>query len=202
MMRRALGLLVCLASIAGATCHGFLATPAARNVQHNSDYCPQCLNGPGVCGDQRGRHDHEAYGKHASPPRIAETYGAGGLLKAHVVFTANHWGRWSLSLCDLPDPSPRTERATVRGCFKRLKLAEGGSFVYLPPSASSSSAVFRLPRGVRCERCVVRWSYETGNSCTPPGTPHQHAGPGLSVCGASGAPAGEEFTNCADIRIR
>lgn len=191
--RRALGLLTCLTGVIGAACHGYLAVPAARNVQRNSDYCPHCLNGPGVCGDPRGSRRHETGGSHATPPVIAATYRAGDRLTARVTITANHKGRWSLGLCTrLPE---RTS------CFKMLKLADGrGSHVYLPSSASSSSATFRLPRGVTCSRCVLRWHYETGNSCTPRGTPRRYASPGLDVCGKW--MHGETFTNCADIRIK
>lgn len=33
-------LAACLPSVAG---HGFMFQPTARNVIHNSDYCPHCL---------------------------------------------------------------------------------------------------------------------------------------------------------------
>lgn len=203
--KRALGFLTGLTCVVGGMCHGYLAHPAARNVQRNSNYCPHCLNGPEVCGDPRGRHDHEAFGRFASSPRIARTYASGGLLRARVVITANHRGRWSLGLCALKDSSLQTERATLSRskCFKKLKLANGGgTYVYLSSSASASSATFKLPRGVRCSRCLLRWHYETGNSCTPRGTPRQYANPGLETCGTRRAPAMETFTNCADIRIR
>lgn len=191
-----------LAQVVAGACHGYLAKPAARNVQHLSDYCPQCLNGPGMCGDLPGQPRHEAFGKYASPPDVAETYEAGGMLRARVVITANHRGRWGLKLCALPDTSPRTERAAMPGCLKRLKRTGGkGSYVYLWPSASVSTAAFRLPRGVTCERCVLQWLWETGNSCTPPGTPAKYANGALQTCGSASAPPGETFTNCADIRI-
>lgn len=202
MWKRVLAAVIGLASVVGGACHGFLQTPPARNVQHNSDYCPQCLNGPEVCGDPGGQHHHEAFGKYATPPRVGQTYRSGGVLPARVVITANHVGRWGLQLCALKDPSPESERrALTARCFKRLKLARGGgSYAYLSSSDTASSAVFRLPRGLRCDRCVLRWVYETGNSCTPPGTPVRYANPGLEVCGKW--MAGERFTNCADIRIK
>lgn len=197
--KRVLRAVIALAGVVGGLCHGFLATPAARNVQHNSNYCPQCLNGPEVCGDPAGQHHHEAFGKFGTSRTVAK-YSPGGRLTARVVFTANHKGRWSLGLCALRDPSPTGERAAMkRRCFKNLKLATGGgAFVYLSPSATTSSATFRLPR-IRCRRCVLRWFYETGNSCTPKGTPPAYASPGLGTCSAS--PWAETFANCADIRI-
>jgi len=191
-----------------ARAHGFLADPAARNVQHNSDYCPSCLNagGPGVvfahgrharygvCGDpwNRPKH-HEEGGKYATPPRVAGRYRAGGTLDAKVILTANHGGRWSLRLC--PNPKRVTQR-----CFDRflLRRADGrGPFTPVPGETSVFRVTYRLPKGVRCERCVLQWHYETGNSCNPPGIPG--AVRGLPRCDRS--TAGEAFWNCADIRI-
>lgn len=193
--KRVLGLVVGLASVVGGMCHGYLAIPAARNVQRNSDYCPHCLNGPEMCGDPAGQHRHETGGKYATPPRIAATYARGGRVAARVVITANHVGRWSLSLCARPKESPK--------CFRRLRLANRrGPFVYLPSSASRSSGVFRLPRNVTCKRCVLRWRWETANSCNPPGLPRAYSNPGLQTCFSPGAPPPEIFTNCADISIR
>lgn len=191
-MRSVLSAILLLASVAGGMCHGYLAMPAARNVQHNSDYCPHCLNGPEVCGDPAGQHHHETGGKYGTS-RTVRAYASGGLLKARVVITANHVGRWSLSLCP--------KRIPTKKCFKRLKLADGkGSYVYLSHSAHSSSATFRIPRGTKCKQCVVRWLYETGNSCTPRGTPRRYANPGLGMCGVW--MNGETFANCADVRIK
>lgn len=174
--------------VASVTAHGYLAQPAARNVMRNSDYCPHCLTGPGVCGDPRGVHTHEKEG------RVAAKYRKGQVIKAHVVITANHGGRWSLGLC-----ASTREKAS---CFKKLRRADGGGvYVYLPASASSSSAKFHLPKGLACRRCVLRWLYETGNSCTPRGTPPKYANPHVQVCGTRGAPRMETFTNCADVSI-
>lgn len=198
--------------------HGYLASPAARNVQHNSDWCPQCLNagGPwtvyakghparyGVCGDPwKGPRDHEAGGRHATPPRLAATYAAGQTFVARVRLTANHLGRWSLRLCPVPDgASPAAERAAVtQKCFDKhlLKRADGkGPYTPVPGGASDFAVKYRLPAGLRCRRCVVQWTYETGNSCNPPGIPNPQRG--MESCATS--TNGEAFWNCADVRIR
>jgi hypothetical protein len=195
--------------------HGYLALPAARNVQHNSEYCPHCLNaggpwqvyaqGPGrprygVCGDPyTGPRHHEAGGRYATPPRIAGIYRSGGALVAKVVLTANHKGRWSLRLCPVPgDGSPRNERLT-QACFdKHLLWRADGRGPFTPVSSTKNVYVeaYLLPKGLTCRRCVLQWTYETGNSCTPPGL--QNAA-GLPSCAASAN--GEMFWNCADIRI-
>lgn len=188
------------ACVVQGLCHGYLAQPAARNVQHATDYCRHCLNGPEICGDPRGQHHHEASGKFASPVKIAQRYRAGGVLKARVVITANHMGRWGLRLCALKDASPGAERATLKNCLKPLRLSGGkGRYVYVPSTASESHGSFRLPRGMSCKRCVVQWRWETSNTCNPPGTPHKYRNPYVGTCTAGLRP--ETFTNCADISI-
>lgn len=203
--KKVLALVVGACHVVASMCHGYLAVPASRNLQHNSDWCPWCLNGPGVCGDARGRRDHESGGKFASPPRVSGTYKSGGVLKARVVITANHRGRWGLRLCPLKSASQGAERSAMKkkSCLKQLKRADGrGAHVYLSPSASASSGSFRLPRGVKCSRCVLQWVWETGHNCNPSGTPRPFLNRNLGTCGRRGAAGIETFTNCADIRIR
>lgn len=171
-----------LASCAAVAGHGYLAYPVSRNVI-SSNYCPQCFNGPGACGDPRGEHSHE------KPGRPTATLKRGGTLRARVVITANHLGRWSLALCP----------TTAPGCSRLLRRADGaGAYVYLPGSASSSTATFRIPRRAPA-RGVLRWRYETGNTCTPRGTPRRFANPSLATCVPSSPQ--EIFSGCADVKL-
>lgn len=183
-----------------ARAHGYLAKPEARNVQRNSGYCPGCLNGGGpsavyahgfpgkygVCGDPwDGPRPHER-----GPYKIAGTYRSGGILDARVQLTANHEGRWSLRLCTKPDD-------VTQRCFDTILLrrADGkGPFTPVPGEAYVFNVRYRLPK-VKCSRCVLQWTYETGNSCNPPGL----SKPGLPSCSTS--MDGERFWNCADIKI-
>lgn len=205
-------LLAYLAVVGGAARgvrgHGYLEVPAARNVQHNSDWCPQCLNagGPsvvfargrpgryGVCGDAWNKpRDHEAGGRFATPPKIAGRYEAGQVFTAKVRLTANHKGRWSLRLC----PKPAGES---QSCFDKylLRRADGrGPFTPVPGDTSDFVVKYKLPKGVTCKRCVMQWTYETGNSCNPPGIPNPQQG--LESCRTS--TNGEMFWNCADVEI-
>lgn len=182
--------------------HGYLAGPAARNVQRNSGWCPGCLNagGPkvvyakglpgrwGVCGDPWNvKRIHEQ-----GPYKIAGTYKSGGTLDAKVTLTANHEGRWSLRLCTDP-------KGLTQACFDKILLrrADGkGPFTPVPGQSYDFRVAYRLPK-VRCARCVLQWTYETGNSCNPPGIAAPK--PGLPSCAAS--TDGEQFWNCADIAI-
>jgi hypothetical protein len=212
---------VCLAVFAPScpvNAHGYLAFPAARNVQRNSNYCKHCLNagGPGVvfarglpgrhgvCGDPwNGAKDHEAGGRFASPIRTAAVFRAGGTIKAKVVLTSNHGGRWSLRLCPAPSGggAASERRVVTQRCFNRgvLRRADGrGPYTIVSPNAYKFTVAYRLPKKIRCKRCVLQWTYETGNSCTPRGM--RPNAPGMAVCDRS--VAGESFWNCADIAIR
>ncbi len=214
-------LVVCLAVFTPpcpANAHGYLAFPAARNVQRNSNYCMHCLNagGPGVvfsrglpgrhgvCGDPwNGRKDHEAGGRFASPRRTAATFAPGGIVKAKVILTANHLGRWSLRLCAAPEKGGASaeRRVVTQRCFDRtvLRRADGrGPYTLVPSNKDKFTMAYRLPKKIRCKRCVLQWTYETGNSCTPRGM--KPVSPGMPVCDRS--VAGESFWNCADIAIR
>ncbi len=202
-----------LALVGGVDAHGFLAQPAARNVQHNSNWCPACLNSggrevvwasgtkrQGLCGDAyAGPRDHEVYGKFASPPRLAATYASGGTMKVKVTLTANHLGRWSVALCPLSDPSQATEKRELRqGCFAPLKRADGkGVYTYVDGAAYDFAVAYRLPR-VKCKRCVVQWVYTAGNSCVVDGMPARYSGTNLPRCTTVGP---EEFVNCADVAL-
>lgn len=194
MWKRFLGLFVTACSVVSAAAHGYMVEPAARNVVHNSDYCPQCLNGPEVCGDLRGRHEHEKGHTYDTPP--TRTLRAGSPFYAHIVITANHQGRWGLWLC--------AAGKDTKKCFTQLKLSNKKStkYVYVQANQSKSKGAFQLPRGVTCERCTLRWHWQTGNSCTPKGTPRRFANPHLETCGTEHSPPMETFTNCATIQIK
>jgi hypothetical protein len=197
--------------------HGYMETPAARNVQHNSDWCPQCLNAGGtdavwgggdkarygVCGDVwNGRKHHEAGGKYASPPKIAARYARGKTITVRVVLTANHVGRWSVRLCPLSNPAPAAEKRQLTDqCLQPLRRADGsGPYTYVPADQSTFQVKYRLPPGVTCKRCVLQWLYETGYTCRPgEDTPRQYAGINVATCGKGAV--GEIFVNCADIAI-
>lgn len=211
-----IGALLLVGAVGSAAGHGYLANPPARNVVFNSDYCPQCLNagGPwkvfgdghpakyGVCGDAFDEpKNHEAGGRYAATqPAVFKRFDS---FVAKVVLTANHLGRWSLRLCRRrPDDAatPETQR-----CFDAhlLRRVDGsGPHTYVLPGVDSYEVHYRLPRRVVCQHCVLQWLYETGNSCTPPGTPAGFANPGLGVCFAPNTWVyPEQFWNCANLRI-
>lgn len=84
---------------------------------------------------------------------------------------------------------------------------------------SSGTMRYQLPKGVKCDHCVVQWYWATANSCAPRGfleymtrmnnpfgttCPSDGGGSGaynamMSECGGSSFP--EEFWSCADVKI-
>lgn len=221
--KRALGLVVGALCAVSAAAHGYLAEPKARNVLANSNYCPHCLaaGGPsvtygggrtwpnsrhGVCGDPHtGPLDHEAGGKFATKV-VTARYAQGQRVTLRVKITAPHGGRFSFGLCPVPDGASDADerRVVTQKCFdaNRLKNADDGTpYWWFGKKPAGEYAVdFVLPAGVSCKRCVLQWHYETGNSCTIPGTPAQHAmGAGMTPCNQS--PNMEEFWNCADVSV-
>lgn len=186
----------------GVRAHGYLARPAARNVQRNSDYCPQCLNGGGAwrvfAAGPPGRHGACGDPWDAAPRRhekgpfaTAATYARGQAFSAEVVLTANHGGRWGLKLC-------RRRSRTGQACFDEhvLRRADGGgAWTRVTPGKDRYVARYRLPRGVACSRCVLQWTYETANSCDLRGGVRT----GMPPCESS--PNWERFWNCADLTV-
>jgi hypothetical protein len=102
-------------------------------------------------------------------------------------------------------PSDAAERKTVtQKCFdaNRLLNAKDGTpyWWFGKKPAGEYTMDFRLPPGISCARCVLQWHYESGNSCTIPGTPEQHVmSPNMVPCDQTGVM--EEFWNCADVSV-
>jgi len=201
--------------------HGSVRDPPARNVLLNSDDCPNCLNAGGVsimysgvrskakygvCGDPwNAPKDHEAGGK-LFRGKITKTYRSGSTITLKLSFSANHRGRMSFSICELPDThiSPTVERSlTTQKCFNKniLRRADnkGGVYSFLKGNEEKITVRYRLPKRLKCNHCVLQWHWETGNSCCPDNTPKKYCGPGVSKCFVYTVP--EEWFNCSDIKI-
>lgn len=180
----------------GVSAHGYLQEPPARNVRSD---CAQCLNAGGtwtvfrdgvpgkygVCGDSRdGPFTYE------TPGPVVRTYRRGSTLKARVVLTANHKGRFALKLCPSTDVS--------QSCFDAhaLRTTRGKKYTTVREGKDSYAVTYRLPRDVRCKRCVLQWTYETANSCNLRGSP-----PIVGIPECHESPNWERFWNCADIKV-
>lgn len=227
MLRRLLSLAVGAAMAVSTWAHGYMAVPVSRNVGSGT-YCDHCLSGGGlgvvygggrrwpngnygVCGDPpsgEGAGYHLGGGKFEQTVGLRVThYHAGDTIAVKVKITANHWGFFSYYLCKLPDSSAGGKSESqylTNACFSRIKLSvsQDGSWgerFYIGSKTGDIQMSVRLP-DMECKRCVMRWLYTTGNSCTAPGTPAKWATSNLRACGADGANP-EEFLNCADIAL-
>lgn len=176
----------------------------------------------GVCGDPiTGPFDHEGGGKFATPPKIAAVYTQGQVITIKIVVTAWHGGRFSFGMCPVDGASGVAERrVATQQCFDLNRLEQvsatagppsgpiGPAFKYhywLPvgdtaPKTGTFEMQFKLPAGLTCKRCVLQWHWETGNSCSIPGTPGGYeVSPNLVPCDQTNVM--EEFWNCADVSI-
>lgn len=226
MWRRLLGLVVAASCAATAWAHGLMTVPVTRNFESGT-YCDHCLNGGGVgavyatgawpngkhgvCGDPasgEGAGYHEGGGKFEQLKGIRVTYyHAGDTIAVKGKLTANHLGYMQYFLCVLPPNSAGgtgERQHLTNDCFRKnvLRVQQDGSWgdrYYVSSSLGEFSHNLKLP-DIECPRCVMRWYYLTGNSCTPPGTPAKWAASGLVPCGGGGANP-EEFWNCADVTL-
>ncbi|KAL3286483.1 hypothetical protein HHI36_000989 [Cryptolaemus montrouzieri] len=145
----------------------------------------------GVCGDPfDAPHPQEnentgLYGKFG-PVR---NYSPGSVINIKIQLTFSHKGKFKYSLCVLHDAS-RPESG--EGCFQDLRLADGRPHYEVGPQATTYYNSVKLPDGLRCNRCVLRWEYTAGNNwgTCPDGSQRLGCGPQ------------ETFRNCADIRIQ
>lgn len=147
----------------------------------------------GPCGDNFSSprpRDNENTGKYGRGIPT-KTYNSGEVIAVTVEVTANHMGWFEFSLC----PLSAKNALETEECFDRypLMLADGtGRRVDLKDGrAGKYNLKLKLPQGVKCQLCVMRWHYHTGNSwgVCPDGS------------GAMGCGDQETFRNCADIAI-
>ncbi|GLV40234.1 uncharacterized protein CBL_03617 [Carabus blaptoides fortunei] len=195
--------------VAEAWGHGMVMDPPNRsslwrfdpdapiNYNDNENFCggysTQWLvnNGScGVCGDDvrldrpRPNENTGTYGQ----GKISATYEAGSVITVKVLITANHWGYFNFSICNIITPD---EPETV-GCFEQIPLADGKLSYYLPSRDKGYYNVdLQLPAAFTCEQCVLRWHWNTGNTW------------GLCEDGSSDIGCGpqETFMSCSDIAI-
>ncbi|GLV35907.1 uncharacterized protein CBL_09875 [Carabus blaptoides fortunei] len=198
----------------GVEGHGRLMDPPARNsmwrfgfpnpVNYNDNelfcggYAVQWdQNGGkcGLCGDPYHVEEprpHEAGGQYAKGI-IARRYSVGQEIEVEIELTANHLGRFAISIC--PNNNPAQE--ATQECFDRFPLfvSDSRDAHFIIPEDSSKKEVFRykvvLPAYITCSQCVLQWTYYTGNMW------------GMCANGteAQGCGRSETFKNCADISI-
>lgn len=122
----------------------------------------------GVCGDDvrlarpRPNENTGTYGQ----GKITKTYAEGSVITAKVLITANHWGYFNFSICNIITP----DQPEAPECFQQIKLADGKLSYHLPSREKGYFYVdLQLPAGLICKQCVLRWHWNTGekleNNC-------------------------------------
>lgn len=115
----------------------------------------------GICGDNyadpvpRANEDGGIYGSGI----VAKSYAAGGQMPVFVELTQEHKGHFEFGLCDL------SRGAESDSCFQPIYLVGGGNYQVPEPGDGkfiNHTMTLQLPSDVHCDRCVVRWHYQTG----------------------------------------
>ncbi|XP_068895348.1 uncharacterized protein [Tenebrio molitor] len=120
----------------------------------------------GVCGDRYDDphpQDNENTGKYGKGI-IAKQYTSGSVIDIEVLLTTNHMGYFNFSLCVLEDPNAPE---SGEDCFKPITLGDGSPKYVLPNKEEEDNdtvnLTLKLPDGLTCDRCVLRWNYNAGN---------------------------------------
>ncbi|KAL5274199.1 hypothetical protein ACFFRR_000770 [Megaselia abdita] len=144
----------------------------------------------GLCGDNYADpkpRAHELGGVFGEGVIVA-SYNAGNTVPIEVKLSANHMGSFHFHLCNIDANQIESE-----DCFDTYPIEfENGSTTYPVSQGLNLFKInVRLPAGVQCDHCVLRWTYVTGN--------------GWGICedgkGALGCGPQETFKGCSDIAI-
>ncbi|KAF4527215.1 hypothetical protein B566_EDAN006141 [Ephemera danica] len=115
----------------------------------------------GLCGDPYDNprpRNNENTGKYGRGV-VSRSYHSGQTIGVHVLLTQSHFGWFEFSLCRLNHGSEREEEH----CFQTLQLADGSTRFQVPHAGRREEFRInvRLPPGLTCQRCVLRWHYRT-----------------------------------------
>ncbi|XP_071054013.1 uncharacterized protein [Onthophagus taurus] len=188
--------------------HGMMLNPPGRssvwrcfegfpvNWDDNQNYCGGLTfmvnnGGCGICGDRiidDHPQDNENTGKFGRG-KVVSQYKSGQTIDVSVTLTTNHKGSFEYSLCKLLNSSTYESR---EDCFELLTLEDGSTSFEVVLGYNQFENRVRLPEGLVCERCVLRWHYVSGNNWG-----HCEDGSFAQGCGPQ-----ETFRSCADISIQ
>lgn len=195
--------------------------------------------------------EHMRGGEYYNGGIISATYRKGGVIGIGLSIVAHHNGFIEAHLCNVSKCGGEISESCFRqGHCQQLKRAKNnlcdsgrGRWCgpidkkypgrwYLPctryplknfkvESFDAKYILYRLPKHVTCEHCVLQWFWSTANSCNPPGVIDYFDGDDRprtwgNCVGQGGARGGvargqqpcsknrfpEEYLQCADIRIR
>jgi Lytic polysaccharide mono-oxygenase, cellulose-degrading len=143
----------------------------------------------GLCGDNYNDakpRAHELGGKFGAGV-IVKSYNQGATIPVTVKLTVTHKGYFYFKICNLDK-----ERESD-ACFEQNKIPTtvGATWPLKSDESKDYLVYLQLPSGLFCNRCVLQWTYVTGNNWgkCPDGTEKIGCGPQ------------EHFRTCSDIRI-
>lgn len=170
-----------IANFAQIDGHAAMNFPLTRNVLIPHD-CSTCANeGQSVCGGlgQWKANNVEASKLNSVYTTPLTNLVAGGKVDIELFFKQAHKGHFALELCANP------ESTITETCFKRLDrdpsdtryspyLPEVADHFFLPENTCLTSGItemnplrarFLIPDTTISEHAVLRWYWQTGNSC-------------------------------------
>ena len=211
----------------GADAHGYLKSPRSRNYVANQDgkqsggtandpmieTCHHCLNQGGICGTTGGNNYNTPLNTFGDPMpvNIQGTFQQGQEIELDAVITAHHKGHFEYKACPI-----KPGEVPTQACFDAypLEFVEDKIYnapkdtnyperAYIPESGNDFTHAFKLPANLSGDLVLIQWVYVTANSCLPPGYHDYPFPPGFPTrsAGDCGSSLGEQFWNCAEVRI-
>lgn len=91
---------------------------------------------------------------------VCNRYPAGSVIKTVTKLTANHLGHLEFRLCKLKSSGELESEE----CFAQYPLkVKGGSTIYNLPNQNTGNFEVELTLpNIKCEQCVLQWTYVTG----------------------------------------
>jgi len=170
---------------------------APANYEDNENFCGgfgihwgQNDGKCGVCGDNYvdpHPQENENTGIYGGG-QIVKEYTAGQVMDVEILLTTNHKGHFEFHLCELKDLS---QPESGEECFKQLTFEDGSTEFPIEVGMKTVMNRVKLPDGLTCEHCVLRWHYRAGNNWGTCEDGSQGDGCGPQEC----------FRSCSDIRI-
>jgi len=208
-MQAATAIVLLVAAFGSVAPHGLVISPLARHAYFRDQSYPQnvpmywdsqgvwCGNAPqdptystcGRCGDQSGSNDHDLGGNFGNN-YVGTNWTAGAIVDVVAEFQAAHYGSFQIELC--------AQETETNDCFNLLPIVGGseevrdGNRICVPYDNGGTNIVtaqVRLPAGVRCNRCTIRWTYRTSYPGWSPYDQCYNPNPT------------QTFRNCANVRI-
>lgn len=116
----------------------------------------------GLCGDDYGDpvpREHEDGGFYGRGV-ITKSYKSGSFIPVSVYITANHFGYFIYDLCNLSAEKQESDECFFRN---KLQIIDGKDYYKLPNGSTGwFNTTIKLPPGLTCNHCVLRWTYNTG----------------------------------------